>query len=52
MNLFTVVVTEDNETYQYQYGCIEHAREAYDNETCQCTIIEHDGNKDYLVATK
>lgn len=32
MDLYLVVVMEDGETYQYEYGNIKHAKEHYDTE--------------------
>ena len=50
-SLFIVKVKEDNEKYQYEYGCLEHAREHLSNEKSG-VIYEYRNSDYYLVGAK
>jgi hypothetical protein len=49
--MYIVVVTEDNEQYQYEYSNLKHAREQYNNEVT-AQLLEYKNGKYYMVDCK
>lgn len=50
-SLFIVKVKEDNEKFQYEYGCLKHAREHLNTEK-QRMILEYREGKYYFIEGK
>jgi hypothetical protein len=50
-SLYIVTIPEDNERYEYEYGCLKHAREHLDTEE-QGMILEYREGKQYFVEGK
>jgi arginine repressor len=48
MELYIVKVTDEHETYEYEYGNIKHAKEHYDMELT-AKLIKYNGNSNYVV---
>lgn len=49
--LYILKVTEDNETFDYEYGNIEHAEEQYKNEK-SAQLFEYNNGKYNLIKAK
>ena len=53
MKLYIVRVYDDSGVYEYEYGCIEQAREHMRAENAMCMLTEYAGNgTEYLVECK
>ena len=50
-NIYIVIVHDEEEEFQYEYGNIEHAIEHY-NEEQHAQLVAYDGNEHCLVACK
>lgn len=51
MSLFIIIVVEDNEQYQYEYGNYSHAEEHYRTENT-ATIFEYVNGHYYFIKAK
>ena len=50
-SIYIVIVHDEAEEFQYEYGNIEHATEHYNKEQ-HAQIVEYDGNEHFLVKCK
>ena len=50
--LFIVKVVEDGITYEYEYGCMEHAREHLAMEKMPAAIYKYDKGVETLIETR
>jgi hypothetical protein len=51
MSIYIIEVNEDGEQFQYEYGNMEHAEEAYNNET-SATMYEYKEGQYYFIKAK
>ena len=49
MSLYIIRVFEDSEILEYEYSCIEHAREHMRTEKAMCELTEYDHGTEYLI---
>jgi len=50
-NLYIVLVQDDGEEFQYEFGNLKHAKELYDNES-NAQLLEYTDGKHHLIEAK
>jgi hypothetical protein len=50
-SIYIVIVHDEEDTFEYEFGCLPHAVERYNDEQ-HAQLVEYDGNQHYLMEVK
>ena len=50
-SIYIVIVHDEEDTFEYEFGNLVHARERYNDEE-HAQLVEYDGNQHFLMEVK